>query len=239
MFSYYGGKGKLVKKYPKPIYDLIIEPFAGSARYSQLHSSTYSNNRVLLNDSYKVVADIWDYLINATREQIEALPEMNKGDKVSDLNISDVEKSLMGFWVNYGVATPANVYTTWAYQNNEIRRSKLIVIRKLNDIRHWKVSNKDYKELKNIEATWFIDPPYQKGGSHYVKSTIDYEELTEWCKSRKGQVIVCENADANWLPFKLLSKLSGQGRNKKSGRSTKSVEVVWKNKITNRRKWGL
>lgn len=34
MFSYYGSKSKLVNLYPEPLHDTIIEPFAGSARYS-------------------------------------------------------------------------------------------------------------------------------------------------------------------------------------------------------------
>ena len=34
MFSYYGSKSKIIKKYPKPIYNDIIEPFAGSSCYS-------------------------------------------------------------------------------------------------------------------------------------------------------------------------------------------------------------
>lgn len=32
MFSYYGAKTKIVDYYPKPLFDKIVEPFAGSAR---------------------------------------------------------------------------------------------------------------------------------------------------------------------------------------------------------------
>lgn len=34
MFSYYGSKSKIVNYYPPPKENIIIEPFAGSARYS-------------------------------------------------------------------------------------------------------------------------------------------------------------------------------------------------------------
>ena len=34
MFYYYGRKQKIFGKYPKPQFDTIIEPFAGSAAYS-------------------------------------------------------------------------------------------------------------------------------------------------------------------------------------------------------------
>jgi len=34
MFSYYGSKSKIVDYYPPPKHKRIIEPFAGSARYT-------------------------------------------------------------------------------------------------------------------------------------------------------------------------------------------------------------
>jgi len=43
MWSYYGSKSKVVKHYPKPKYDLIIEPFAGAAWYSVFASDTPSS----------------------------------------------------------------------------------------------------------------------------------------------------------------------------------------------------
>ena len=39
---------------------------------------------------------------------------------------------------------------------------------------------------------------------------IDYNDLAEWCKSRNGQIIVCENTKADWLDFKPLAELKGQ-----------------------------
>ena len=80
----------------------------------------------------------------------------------------------------------------------------------------------DYKSLPNVKATWFIDPPYQtKGG--YVISDVDYFELGKWCKSRKGQVIVCENAEADWLDF---NPLSGQ-HSQRGQRGQVISEYVW------------
>ncbi|KKM64829.1 hypothetical protein LCGC14_1497380 [marine sediment metagenome] len=206
MWSYYGGKSKIVKKYPAPKYPIIIEPFAGTARYSLL----YPNHQIILNDSYKIITDIWNYLIKATQEQIKNLPEMKKGDDVRDLDISNVEKNLMGFMVNRGVAYPHNIYTTWPAKNNEIRKTKERIIKNLEKIRHWKIYNQDYLTLGNTECTWFIDPPYQYGGDHYIENRINYEQLANWCKSRKGQIIVCENTKANWLPFRPLVTLHGQ-----------------------------
>ena len=206
MFSYYGGKSKIVKKYPAPNYDTIIEPFCGSARYALL----YPHKKVILNYSYTVITDIWKYLITASPEQINSLPNMKRGADVRNLEISQVEKNLMGFMVNRGVPNPHNLYTTWAYEGNEIEKVKKRIIRQLPNIRHWNIVCGSYKDLPNIEATWFIDPPYQYGGKRYIENKIDYKELGEWCMSRKGQVIVCENSKANWLPFIPLVSLQGQ-----------------------------
>ena len=61
MFSYYGSKSKIVGYYPPPKYGKIIEPFAGSARYSL----KYWQNDVLLVDKYPVIVEVWNYLKNA------------------------------------------------------------------------------------------------------------------------------------------------------------------------------
>ena len=69
-----------------------------------------------------------------------------------------------------------------------------------------------YEELVNVEGTWYIDPPYQKQGIYYKHSSkgINYDELSKWCLSRKGEIIVCENMGATWLDFKPLVDLKGQ-----------------------------
>ena len=36
-WSFYGAKYNLAPKYPSPVGDSIVEPFAGSAQYSLLH----------------------------------------------------------------------------------------------------------------------------------------------------------------------------------------------------------
>jgi 16S rRNA G966 N2-methylase RsmD len=76
--------------------------------------------------------------------------------------------------------------------------------------------------IANVEATWFIDPPYQKAGKYYTgHNKMDFEKLGEWCKSRKGQVIVCENQGADWLPFRFLTEHRGSMQ--------KNTEVIWTN----------
>ena len=207
MFSYYGSKSKIVKYYPEPKYDTIIEPFAGSARYSLL----YCEHSVILNDIYQTIYQIWDYLINkATKEDIQSIPEITRDISTKNLNISDDIRTLMGFMVGEGRYTPGYKYSPWSFRDKEITRCKNRILKDLDCIKHWQVFCKDYTDLENIEATWFIDPPYQHGGKYYAKNKINYNELADWCLSRRGQVIVCENMKADWLPFEPLKELWGQ-----------------------------
>ena len=102
MFSYYGSKSKIVDYYPPPKHKMIIEPFAGSARYSL----KYWQNDVLLVDKYPVIVSIWEYLINATKADILNLPDIVTGQNVDDFDITQVEKWLIGFCINGGSASP-------------------------------------------------------------------------------------------------------------------------------------
>ena len=219
MFSYYGSKSKIVDYYPPPKHKRIIEPFAGSARYSL----KYWQNDVLLVDKYPVIVGIWNYLIQATKADIMALPDLKTGDNVDSFNISQEEKWLIGFCINGGSAQPkktAKDYNTWG-------EAKIRIAEDVHKIKHWKVILGSYDELENVESTWFIDPPYQFGGEWYVKSTkhIDFAKLGEWCKSRNGQVIVCENTKADWLPFKPMVDMQGA--------MYKTTEAIWSNQRTN------
>lgn len=219
MFSYYGSKSKIVDYYPPPKHKRIIEPFAGSARYSL----KYWQNDVLLVDKYPVIVSIWEYLINATKADILNLPDIVTGQNVDDFDITQVEKWLIGFCINGGSASPkktAKDYNTWG-------EAKTRIANDIDKIKHWKVQLGSYEELENEDATWFIDPPYQVGGEWYVKSTkhIDFDSLGNWCKSRNGQVIVCENTKANWLHFKPMVDMQGA--------MFKTTEAIWSNHKTN------
>lgn len=208
MFSYYGSKSRIQQWYPLPQYDLIIEPFAGSAKYSCEHHE----KQVWLNDVYSDVYDTWKWLIeHATKDDLEELiAHCYKGNDRRKLNLVNGKSLFYAWMLNQGSASPRYQVTDFA--ENSSRGMLRKVQKSLHTIKHWQITNLDYRELPDVEATWFIDPPYQFGGEHYVHSNreIDFAELAEWCKSRKGQVIVCENNKANWLPFKLF--MPSQGR---------------------------
>lgn len=214
MFSYYGSKSKLVNYYPKPKFDKIIEPFAGSARYSL----KYFERDVLLVDKYEVIINIWKYLQEASENDILSLPEINYKQNVRDIKyLTETEKDLIGFCVNRGNAVKVNI----AQKFNSWTADKKRIASQLFKIKHWQIKLDDYRNIKNEEATWFIDPPYIVGGYKYKYSEIDYKKLAEWSKSRFGQAIVCENTNADWLPFKQMAELNGI--------KFKTTEVIWSN----------
>jgi len=223
MFSYYGSKGKIVSKYPKPLHDKIIEPFAGSARYSLL----YYDRDVTLVEKYDKVAKIWLWLQGCSPSDILSLPKMKPGETTDDFEFPCIEaKWLMGFMVQQGVNAPRKTVSK-VFGNGKmgevIERDKKRVAENIFKIKHWKIILGDYREIENRSATWYIDPPYQHGGEYYHSSVnnkhLDFSELGVWCKGRRGQTIVCENSKSDWLDFKYLSDLSGS--------KNRTKEVIW------------
>ena len=220
MWSYYGTKKRIAKHYPLPRHDRIIEPFCGAAQYS-LYENNWEND-VWLNDKYVVLYKLWKWLIeSATKEDILSLPDMNAGDKVDNFDLSEEERYLIGFCINSGSAQPKKTVAKY----NSWNRAKVEIASNIYKIKHWKITNLSYDELDNVEATWYIDPPYQYGGEWYHSSVnnkkLDFESLSMYCKERLGQTIVCENSKADWLPFKPLVEMNGQLH--------KTMEVIWTN----------
>ena len=211
MFSYYGSKSKVVHLYPKPKFDRIIEPFAGSARYSL----KYFDHDVLLVDKWDVIIKIWKYLQRASPSDIMGLPELKYKESVDNFNLSEGERLLLGFLVARGVAHPQKI----VQQFSDIAVAKKQISGQLFKIKHWKIMQGDYSSIQNETATWFIDPPYQFGGELYHENKVDYGALAEWCKSREGQTIVCENTKASWLPFCAMRKMQGA--------YSSTTEAIW------------
>ena len=226
MWSYYGRKSKVIKYYPDPIYDYIAEPFAGTAVYS-LHKDNWKK-KVLLVDKDPIIIGLWKYLQQANPKDILSLPEVSKGDDIRNhFHLCDEERWLMGFWINRGSKAPKNIVTKWGGNNGYWKKTKENIAENLYKISHWKICLGSYNQIKNKSATWFIDPPYQFGGENYVYSnkSIDFDELLKWCKSREGQIIVCENSKANWIDTIPLKSVFGQNHT--------TTEAMWYREANN------
>lgn len=204
MFSYYGSKSKIVKKYPAPTHGQIIEPFAGSAQYSFI----YWDRDVWINDLHKPVYELWCWLIqDATADAILKLPTFNPKERI-DMEPGP-ERTLVAFESNMGTETPRNVAGKF---NRWHRNGRQRLADNIHKVKHWKVTNIDYRDLPDDDATWFIDPPYQFGGHEYKEggNGFDYVACRQFCETRRGQVMVCENTKADWMDFKPLVNIYGQ-----------------------------
>lgn len=203
MFYYYGRKKQIAKHYPLPNYSTIVEPFAGSAAYS-LYADNWKNE-VFLIERDERVASIWDWLINqATQQDIRKLPNVAVGEKSSEFLHIIHAATKMAFHYKTIKVTPVLA------RNWEI--SKRYIEENLFKIKHWKIVCADYSEAPDLEATWFIDPPYKKdsgNGYRYGSNKIDYTHLSEWARGRKGEIIFCEGLHGDYLPFTPLLELKG------------------------------
>lgn len=221
-FTFYGGKHRATKHYPQPRRDFIVEPFAGAAGYSL----NYADRQVLLRDVDPVITGTWAYLLSATPDEIAALPDLEPGQSVDDLDVPEAARWLIGWWLNKGSAQPKRRPSTFMlkypqggpYWGPRIRDR---IAGQLELIRHWRVECDSYESAPDVEATWFVDPPYQRGGRHYRFGTsgIDYEKLAAWCRARPGQLIVCEADGATWLPFRPLAAIDGTEGVQKTSRA--------------------
>jgi len=225
-FGFYGGKWRdSLKHYPAPLHGTIVEPFAGSAGYSV----RYASRRVVLCEIDPIIAGVWRYLIRVKPAEILSIPDLAPDSSVDDLKVCEEAKWLVGLWLNRGVASPRKRPSKW--MRDHIRpgsfwgdRVRGTIASQVASIRHWKIIEASYEDCPDLgTATWFVDPPYELAGRHYRFGAkgIDYAHLAEWCQSRPGQVVVCENDGASWLPFEPLADV-------KTTRSTRrSIEVVW------------
>ena len=215
MWSYYGSKSKIAHLYPAPKHDNIIEPFAGTARYSYL----YWTKQVTLVEKFDKIVRIWKYLQQASEKDILKLPDVESGEYIGDKYqyLCDEERWLIGFGINGGSSIPKK--TAGSKSFNVWKRDKERIATNLHRIRHWNIILGDYTLAPDITATWFIDPPYFIQRKYYRYKDVDYVQLADWCKSRKGEVIVCENSDATWMDFQPLVNMKGQRRT--------TLECMW------------
>jgi site-specific DNA-adenine methylase len=218
-FTYFGGKHSFVHWYPPPLHDSIVEPFAGSAAYSLLHGE---HRQVLLVDANPVVVGTWEFLIRSDPSDIMALPVGVK--HADELKCCQEARWLIGWWWKKGETKPSNLDYPRLITHRDSRWTvitKQRIARQVSRIKHWKVRLSDYAEVRNKNATWFIDPPYERSGRNYPCKVADRADLADWCKSRCGQTIVCEQSGASWLPFRVLGSV-------RTVRGTaRGTETVW------------
>ena len=230
-WNYYGGKFRSAPRYPAPRHNRIVEPFAGSAGYAL----RYHDRDVLLIDKDPAIAETWRFLIGASAADVMGIPLVESTRDLPD-SVRDGARLLVGFCMNSAAATPRVTLSAGSvallardrnmYGWGAARRNR--VAAQVGHIKHWQVMCADYQLAPDVEATWFIDPPYERAGAHYRhgSKSIDFSGLATWCRQRQGQAIVCEADGADWLPFVPFLSVKSFGR---AGAVQRSHEVIWTN----------
>lgn len=225
-FSYFGSKWRLAPTYPPPEHETLIEPFAGSAGYAL----RYHRKKVILIEKDPRIAALWRWLIKVERSEVMQIPLFSERVlRVGDMtDVCEEARLLVGFNVNVATTTP---------RQSPIKQTglgwslgtKIRIAQQVQRIRHWSVIEGSYEEAPDIEATYFADPPYVELGGQYRHGSkqLDFSALADWCCTRRGLTIVCENEGASWLPFQAHAYAYGATKDRSTGGSRLKREVVY------------
>lgn len=152
---------------------------------------------------------------------------------VRDLGLDPGPAALIGFWLNKGSAQPCQKPSAWmrggthasSFWGREVRAR---IASQVGAIKHWTLIYGSYDTAPDLEATWYIDPPYQRAGAggHYRRWIADYATLGAWCRTRRGQTIVCEEVGADWLPFEPFGVFKA---NESRTGGKRCAEAIWLN----------
>jgi hypothetical protein len=202
------------------MHRLVIEPFAGSAGYSMTYLQRADEIRLIEKDPR--VVELWNRLMEMEPEEVLALE--------AEIPAPGVYTSDF-LWMTAATSNAIAQLNRLKMPERVPHVARLMLRRialRLPEVkRKVTVIEGDYTLAGDDEATWFIDPPYQvstngsaktwfpqgMGYARGCKSTdLDFEALAEWCRSRRGQVIVCEQRGATWLPFRELRRGSDEVR---------------------------
>ncbi len=155
MFNYFGSKRRLAKTYQPPKHDLIVEPFGGSAQYAVAWLVERPSLRAIVFDTDPLVIASWRRMLAATPAEILAWPVPEDGDATRDY--IDQANYSGGFCPTVTGRSPLTFQQSkarWAAARSAI-----------GDRIEWHLG--DYRDAPDIEATWFVDPPYQHQGHRY------------------------------------------------------------------------
>ena len=225
------GNGAPLRSIPPPLFDTIIEPFAGAAGYS----TRYPDRKIILLEKDPIVASLWKYLIRTPAEEILRIPLLGHDQTTDDLQVCPEARALVGFWLNKGTTSPCRTPSKWmrdglrpnSFWGETIRER---IASQVEGIRHWRCVEGSFTDIPRPAraATWHVDPPYQRQGTYYRCSAreIDFGHLGTWCRGLQGQVMVCEQEGADWLPFRPFITI--KANESKHGKGV-CQEVLWTN----------
>lgn len=197
-FAYYGAKHGLAPKYPRPRHSVIVEQFAGSAAYSVHHAATI--DQAILIDADERLVDLWHEIQQMTERDVDLIGKQLDGERFTHSLLIWMAGSGYGTSKLDSHPVTSRMVKDWPTVSVRIKRA-------LQHVKRWTITLGSYVDAPDVEATWFVDPPYQQNGTmagagyRCPAADIDFAHLADWCRSRSGQTIVCEQSPAAWLPF--------------------------------------
>lgn len=231
LFKWFGSKWQSAKRYPRPIYNTIIEPFAGGAGYSLNYCD---KNIIIWEDDYNI-SKLWKWLINeASTDDILSIPILlPEYADIRAMGLSEGQSLLLKHWQRTN--NVGNTWTTSPWCNlpgQWTRNTRARVASEVNAIKHWKFSEPiSYIDEK---ITWFIDPPYIYNYRYSnMLPDFDYKSLVSFVETinSESQVIVCEakrkddGKIPDYLPF--IESHSSVTSRRKTNQSHHSKEVIY------------
>lgn len=238
MFKWFGSKWSGAKHYPTPIYDTIVEPFAGGAGYSL----NYPEKNVVLYDSNKNVWALWEWLINYASYNPCAISEIPlhvpEGTDIRTLGLTTGQELLLKHWQRTNNVGECWTVSPWGNKPGQwTANTRARLTDQVPQIKHW-VLLPQQTTFHIQGATYFIDPPYQYNYQYGVHG-FNWKSLGESIANipKPNQVIACEarcpktGRMPDWLPFIDFRKQVTSRR--KAENSHHSSEVIWLSENTN------
>ncbi len=228
LFKWFGSKWSAAKLYPEPRYNIIVEPYAGSAGYCL----NYADYHCVIYDSNEQLQKLWKWLIkDATQQDILDIPiNLEIGTDIRTLGLSEGQALLLKNWQRTNNVGDCWTISKWGHLPGQwTANCRARVAEESQAIKHWQF--REYVWDINY-ATFFIDPPYLYNYRYKVKD-FDYERMTDHiCSLRSNtQVIVCEatcpktGAVPDYLPFQPFARRVTSRR--AAGNHTHSNELIY------------
>lgn len=228
LFKWFGSKWQSAKRYPKPKFDTIFEPFAGGAGYSLNHCE----KKIFIYDTDPNLKTLWKWLIKeATEKDVLSIPiNLPVGTNIQTIGLSEGQQQLLKHWQRTNNVGDCWTVSPWGNKPGQwTANTRSRVAEEIHAIKHWNFGKFNYT---GSTATFFVDPPYQFNYRYRTGKRFDFIKLAQEISilaNNGNQIIVCEaigkNGVPDWLPF--VENHQSVTSRRKANQSHHSKELIW------------
>lgn len=210
LLKWYGSKWSASRRgrYPQPIGDTVVEPYAGGAGYSLC----FADRCVVLAESDGNLFALWHWLIHhATESAIREIPiGVPAGYDIRGLGLSDGQALLLKHWQRTNNVGDCWTTSPWGHLPGQwTANTRARVAEQSQAIKHWQIVKPGAVKWSLDGATYFIDPPYLYNYRYRSSSAFDFAALAQLVARipATSLAICCEATDKKtgavpeYLPF--------------------------------------